>query len=115
MSHVIFQPIFQDCTVWDDGCNTCTCNKDGTVGECTDRMCVMKGEPRCIEELIKCPEIMCALACDAGYVRDESGCDTCVCVPTCPKVERAVKFLILGVAIVSCHFPTHLPGLRGVG
>merc|ERR1719173_341249 len=36
-----------------------------------------------IPEEPECPEVMCFMHCESGYVQDENGCDTCECVEEC--------------------------------
>jgi len=41
------------------------------------------------EEPPVCPEVMCMMHCEFGYVQDENGCDMCECIeepPMCPEV-----------------------------
>ena len=33
----------------------------------------------CIQEAPICPEVMCMMHCDHGFVVDENGCETCEC------------------------------------
>jgi len=37
-----------NCASWNDGCNTCMVDKDGTIGGCTRMMCFTKNTPKCI-------------------------------------------------------------------
>jgi hypothetical protein len=36
----------------------------------------------------ECPEVMCMLYCEHGFVKDENGCDTCSCVECDPVLCR---------------------------
>merc|ERR1719354_1252248 len=47
------------------------CQADGTCG--------MNSEPECFVEP-ECPEVMCLMHCENGYVQDDYGCNTCECV-----------------------------------
>merc|ERR1719206_1245367 len=41
------------------------------------------------EEPPVCPEVMCMMHCEFGYVQDDNGCDMCECIeepPMCPEV-----------------------------
>merc|ERR1719206_1738629 len=40
-----------------------------------------------MEEPPMCPEVMCFMHCESGYVQDDNGCDTCECIETewCPE------------------------------
>jgi hypothetical protein len=35
------------CKTWSDGCNTCACKPDGTLGACTQMACFTEGTPMC--------------------------------------------------------------------
>ena len=37
----------ENCASWNDGCNTCMVNKDGSIGGCTRMMCFIKNDPKC--------------------------------------------------------------------
>ncbi len=36
------------CTEWFDGCNNCTCNRNGRFDVCTLHYCLWRGRPRCL-------------------------------------------------------------------
>ena len=59
--------------MYNDGCNSCECNKDGTMGECTKRQCFTQGEPFC-EKPVE-PEEQCPSDCRVWY----DGCNECTC------------------------------------
>lgn len=37
------------CRVWFDGCNTCTCFRNGQLGDCTKMMCDRLEAPKCVD------------------------------------------------------------------
>ena len=39
------------CMSYFDWCNTCTVNEDGTLGACTEKFCMEKEEPKCLEKI----------------------------------------------------------------
>ncbi len=91
----------------DDGCPTCACNdgcercgdafepvctqnavtyRNGCLAACSGETVAYVGE--CIAG---CPPLVCALTCDAGYVRDEDGCQICACNEArCPEGNARV-------------------------
>ena len=49
-SPIIEQPhrvIPENCATWNDGCNTCQVNRDGTLGACTMMYCFVQNEQQC--------------------------------------------------------------------
>lgn len=39
---------FENCLAYNDGCNDCTCNPNGSEA-CTEKACLKQGEPKCIK------------------------------------------------------------------
>ena len=56
-----------NCQKYDDGCNVCNCQKDGTA-ICTERYCLTTGIPRCLDDVKVCCKAMTAtcLSCAEG-------------------------------------------------
>tara|TARA_B100001123_G_C15324870_1_gene1029195 strand:- start:32 stop:1039 length:1008 start_codon:yes stop_codon:yes gene_type:complete len=49
----------ENCAIWNDGCNTCEVNKDGTLGGCTMMYCFVQNEQSC-----------------TSYYRNDNSCTT---------------------------------------
>lgn len=76
-----------DCATYFDGCNTCTCNSDGTM-TCSSNTCTTYGEPYCIECKNNLEWTSCGTTCTQTCNNVNSECDSnspCVSRCQCPK------------------------------
>merc|ERR1719354_1319514 len=84
MCECIEEPRFC-CRAYTLDCVACTYGlapEDFCEGYPEHDLCAVPEEP-------ECPEVMCMMHCEFGYVQDENGCDMCECIeepPMCPEV-----------------------------
>jgi len=77
----------------DNGCMTCECNQKPPNYCYTRELWSDEKKEWCCENMDigcpDCPEVMCRIYCEHGYVKDLNGCDTCQCnpePPICPDI-----------------------------
>jgi len=62
----------EGCAKWFDGCNTCRCDENREPVECTEKACVEKKKPQCLEKVVD----VCPITCSSWF----DGCNECNCV-----------------------------------